>query len=142
MWWRIFYGTLRTILGLVFLELINVPFTDILYKIFGYELAEDPADILFSTINSFLQLHPFSVTYFLSIYLIFWGILEIFLSINLLRHKLWVFPVSLYLIVFFVIYELFRFFHTHSIILLLIIVVDIVIFWLIKNEYQKVTTTS
>ncbi len=137
MLWRIFYGTLRTILGVVLLKVINIPFSDLLYKIMSNELGGNPAGILFSITNSFLQIHPFTVTYFIAAYLIFWGLLDVILSINLLRHNIWAFPISLYLIGFFILYEFYRFFHTYSIILLGIILIDIIIFWLINIEYRK-----
>jgi len=137
MYWRIFYGVLRILLGLTLLKLINVPLADLLYGIMGQELIEDPTDILFTVANYFLQLHPIQVTYFLSAYLIFWGIIDIFLSTSLLKHKMWAFPVSLWLIAFFVLYELYRFLHTYSLILLGVVLIDFVIFWLIQREYKR-----
>lgn len=140
MWWRIFYGTLRTALGLALLKLINVSFSEILYRVMNYELSEDPSDTLFRTIDGYLQAHPYTVTHFIAFYLIFWGVLDVVLSINLLREKIWAFPISLYLIALFVLYELYRFTHTHSLALLFIIGVDIVVFMLIRREYRLVKT--
>jgi uncharacterized membrane protein len=140
MYWRLFYGTFRILLGLALLKLINVPLADLLYRVMGKELTEDPSDLIFTIVNTFLQLHPLSITYFLSGYLIFWGIVDIFLSANLLKDRLWAFPVSLWLISLFVVYELYRFYHTHSQILLCVILVDIVILGLIQREYKKVST--
>ena len=59
------------------------------------------------------------------------------LSASLLRHKLWAFPVSLWLIALFLLYEVFRITQTHSLILLGLICVDSVIWWLIKDEWRK-----
>jgi len=138
MYWRVSYGVLRTLLGLVLLKLINVPLADLLHMIMGQELIEDPADVLLTFTNNFLQLHPFQVTYFLSAYLIFWGFIDIFISVNLLKQRMWAFPVSLWLIAFFILYLLYRFAHTHSLILLSVILLDVIIFWLIQKEYKKV----
>jgi uncharacterized membrane protein len=137
MYWRIFYGVLKTLLGFTFLNLINVPLIDLLYKVMRPEIIEDPTNVFYAVVNNLLQHHPLSVTYFLSIYLIFWGLVDIFLSAALLKHKHWAFPTSLWLIVFFVIYELHRFSHTHSLMLLIFILIDIFIFWLIQREYKK-----
>ena len=137
MYWRIAYGSLRIILGSALLKVVGVPFTEILYKLMQHEITEDSSDVLFQLAHSFFQAHPFSVTYFLAFYLIFWGCIDIGLSIYLLRHKLWAFPVSLVLIAFFIFYEIYRYFHTHSFVLLMIITVDIGIFWLIRREYSK-----
>ena len=135
MWWRIFYGFLRLILGAVAIKLINVPFQDILYTVMSHELTEDSTDVLFQVLNSFLINHPLAITTFVPIYLIFWGLVDIILSINLLKHNLWAFPVSLYLIGFFVLYELIRLYQTHSLLLLCVIIIDIIVFILIRNEY-------
>ncbi len=137
MFWRTFYGALRLLFGLALLKLIHVPLIDLLYKIMRSELIEDPTDFLFTVANGFLQLHPIYITYFISAYLIFWGIIDIVISISLLKHKKWAFPTSFWLIGFFVIYELYRFTYTNSYILLGIIFVDLLILWVIWKEYKK-----
>jgi uncharacterized membrane protein len=137
MWWRILYGFLRIILGFILLHFIGTPLSDIFYRVMSHEVIEDPGDIILRTIGSSLQHFSFTVTYFLAIYFIFWGAIDILLSINLLKHKIWVFPVSIYLIAIFVLYGIYRFSHTHSPVLAFIIVMDLVILWLIRKEYIK-----
>lgn len=139
MWWRIFYGFLRVVLGLVLSKQIDVSFHELLYKVMSYELTEDPSDILFQSVSTFLQVHPFTVTHFLALYLIFWGCVDVVLSAFLLRHKLWAFPLSLTLIAFFILYEFYRLLHVFSWALLSVIVLDMVIFWLINREYKNMT---
>lgn len=137
MWWRILYGSVRLILGFVLLKVVHVPVSDLLYKFAGSEVAEDPSDFIFTTLNSFLEAHPLSITYFLAFYFIFWGTVEVGLSIGLLRHKLWTFPVTLWLIGLFMTYAAYRFTQTHSPFLPFIFIVDAFIFWLILAEYKK-----
>lgn len=137
MWWRIFYGGLRIVIGLILLRVIDMPFSEILTHLLGYELSDESSLFLFSFVGSFLQSYPFTVTLFLAGYLLFWGMIDIILSVSLLRHKLWAFPLSLVLIAFFIVYAIYRFFHTDSLILLAVIILDIIIFWLIKTEYIK-----
>lgn len=104
----------------------------------GYELSEDPTDILFVMVNYLLSDHSFYVTYFLAFYFIFWGVIDILLSYNLIKEKLWAFPVSMVLIGLFVAYSFVRFTYTHSLVLLSVIIFDLVILLLIYKEYQKV----
>ena len=139
MWWRIFYGSLRLVFGAVLLQAVGSPFSVLLHRVMGHELVEDPSDVLFFAVSFIVNHQHLYITYFLAFYFIFWGFLDIFLSVNLLKDKLWAFPVSLYLITFFVIYEFFRYFHTHSIMLLVVIVIDIFVFWLIHKEYRRIT---
>lgn len=142
MWWRIFYGCLRLILGLTLLRLIGTPLSDIFYQVMSHELIEDRTDFLIQTVTPLLEHWSFTVTYFLAAYLIFWGIVDIFLSTHLLRHNLWAFPVSLYFIGVFVLYGVYRFSHTHSLMLLFIICVDIILMWLIRREYVTLRSSA
>lgn len=138
MLWRIGYGGLRLFFGLVLLKLVGSPVGDLMHKIMGHELIEDPTDLLYRIVEVLFSHHSFQVTYFLAFYFIFWGLLDIVLSVYLLRGKLWAFPLSLLLIASFVIYELFRYTHTHSPFLLSIIVVDIIVMGLIYKEWKLV----
>ena len=40
MWWRIFYGTMRIILGIWLLNLIDMPLSDLLHSLMSHELVE------------------------------------------------------------------------------------------------------
>ena len=138
MWWRIFYGIARIILGVTLLWLVGTHFTDLLHVLMRQELLEDPSDSLLRFVEQLLVHSDLTVTSFMSLYLIFWGTADIFLSISLLKRKLWAFPISIWLIIIFVMYELYRFYHTHSLVLAYIIVVDIVVVTLIHFEYKKI----
>lgn len=138
MYWRILYGFIRAIFGLVLFKVVNVPFTDLFYSIMSYELMEDPTDSFYQSIGSFLQMHPFSISSFAAFYLVFWGVVDVVLSISLLKRKVWAFPISIGLIVLFTAYEIYRFSHTHSLLLLSVIVLDACIASLIWKEYRKI----
>lgn len=137
MWWRIIYGGFRIVLGATLLRFVGAPLSDIFYKLLEHELIEDPNDILIRLGDFFLIHSSLTISYFLAIYFIFWGSVDIGLSIGMLKHKLWTFPVGITLIVLFVAYEIYRFSHTHSLILAFIILVDIFLIWLIHKEYGR-----
>ncbi len=139
MWWRIIYGVLRIFLSLALLQVVGIPLIDVATTILRRELLEDPSDRLYSGIHYVLLNHSLEVTYFLAFYFMFWGIVDIILSYNLIKHRLWAFPFSLLLMVGFVFYEIYRCTYTHSPILLGIMCVDAVIIWLVWNEYKKLT---
>ncbi|MCF7815636.1 MAG: DUF2127 domain-containing protein [Candidatus Pacebacteria bacterium] len=137
MWWRIFYGFIRIVLGFILLNHIGSSFTDILTSVMAHEIVQDPADVLFLFIYQLIENHSFTVTYFVSCYLLFWGSIDIFLSSLLLKHKLWAFPVSMVLIALFIVYGIFRLTHTHSLVLLSVIIADIIILYLIHKEHYN-----
>jgi uncharacterized membrane protein len=103
-----------------------------------HELLSVSPDIIFISISNLLTAHDFSVTYFLAFYFIFWGSIDIVLFYQLFKKNLRAFPVSLFLIGTFVIYSLFRFSYTHSLVLLGVIFMDLCIMLLIYREYKKV----
>ena len=140
MWWRIFYGSIRIVLGFVLLKMVGTPFTEIFYSLMSHEITEDPKDAIFQMLYSIIEDHSFTVTYFIAAYLLFWGVIDVALSILLLRHKLWAFHTSMVLITLFILYEMYRVTHTHSFILILVIIVDLVILYLINDEYHALRT--
>ena len=135
MWWRITYGLFRAGIGIVLLKVVGRPLSEVLLSLMSHELIHHPHE----GVRQAIEHMPFTVTYFLAIHFIFWGVLDILLSIFLLRHQLWAFPFSIGLIILFIFYEIFRFFHTHSLVLLALMALDIFVIWLIWGEYQKLS---
>ena len=101
------------------------------------EILEDPNDFianyLIKTANYFASgSHIFAV-----VYLIFHGLVNISLAIALLKDKIWAFPWATAGFGFFIIYQVFRYFHTYSLLLLFLTVFDILIVLIIFLEYNK-----
>ncbi len=139
---RIGYGFLRVLFGLALLNVVGTPLSEVTTILMRHELVEDPSDILYTFITNILTNHPLYVTYFLALYFIFWGVIDVVLSYNLIKHRLWAFPASFILIGLFVTYEAIRFSYTHSFILLGVIFLDIIILWLIWREYRKLKISA
>ena len=119
--------------------LVGTTFADVFAMIMSHETEPDSSDAFYQAIYTTLQNHEFTVTYFVASYLLFWGTIDVVLSIFLLRHRLWAFPISIVLMGLFVLYETYRVFHTHSLILITIILIDIGIIYLIYREYLILT---
>lgn len=137
MWWRIFYGVLRVIVGVTFLRVIGQPLGDFVYTLMAHEITGRAGDAVLERIHFLLQPHEFTVTYFIAGYFIFWGTLEIILSFCLLRRILIAFPVGIGFMALFIAYASFRYTHTDSLVLLGVIFIDIGILYLINYEYQN-----
>lgn len=142
MWWRIVYGVLRIVLALAVLKLIGVPLSDLFYSLMAHELIEDPHDLLYVLGSHILATQQLQLTHFAAFYLFFWGVIDIVLSYSLIKHRVWAFPVSLVLVGSFVVYEIIRLSHTHSLILLWVTCVDTCILWLTLKEYKRVGRPS
>ena len=73
--------------------------------------------------------------HFASLYLIAHGVAKAFIAWGLIRERLWAFPTALIVFGLLIAYQIYRFTHTHSITLALLIVVDIAVCYLIWREW-------
>lgn len=136
MYWRIAYGTVRIVIGYKLLSLVGMPALEVYQRVLRSELAETH-DVIFQVIGRMLAHHGFSITYFLAAYFLFWGIVDVLLSVSMLRHYLWAFPTSMLVIGAFIVYEIYRVMHTHSPILFGFILIDLFIVYLIFRERER-----
>jgi uncharacterized membrane protein len=135
--WRICYGVAKVFLGAMLLHFHGRSFTDII-KLGNHLTAIDgPHDVFIQFVHDWLTRSPHEVTYFLAAYFIFWGLIDIVLSVCILRHQLWAYLLTAALIVLFIAYSIVRYTHTHSGILLTMIMVDIAVVGLILREYRR-----
>lgn len=73
--------------------------------------------------------------HFASTYLIAHGAAKVFIAWGLIREKLWAFPTALVVFGLLIVYQLFRFAHSHSSTLLVLITLDVAVCYLIWREY-------
>jgi uncharacterized membrane protein len=78
-----------------------------------------------------------STRWFAIIYLLAHGLIKLILVWALLKHVLWMFPVSVIVLAGFVVYEVWRAVQTHSIALPIFAALDVVIITLVIREYRK-----
>lgn len=73
--------------------------------------------------------------HFAGTYLIVLGMINMVLAIGLLASALWSYPASLAAIALLAAYQVYRYTHTHALILILLTVYDAVVWWLVRHEY-------
>lgn len=105
--------------------------------IFQHELIEDPKDFVANSIISFAETLSVSVRLFASAYLLVHAIVKISLIIALIKKKLWAYPASEIIFGLFVIYQVYRYFHTHSVFLLVLTAFDLFVMLIIWLEYRN-----
>lgn len=132
-----FFGFFEILAGFVLAISGRLAINNLIIALTQQEIAEDPNDFfanyLIKASNNFSAGgHIFAV-----IYLIFHGVVNIFLATALLKNKIWAYPWALAGFSFFIIYQIFRYFHTHSLLLLLLTIFDIFIVLIILLEYRK-----
>jgi len=130
-------GLLETIGGLLLLFIPHTGLNALVVFLTAPELAEDPT----ARIATFLQrmAHDLAADtkLFASGYLIVHGIIKVFLVAGLLGRRLWSYPVSLWFLAGFIAYQAYRFFFTHSLLMIALTIVDLIVAFLIWREYQR-----
>jgi len=99
------------------------------------ELIEDPHDFVATHLSTMVQEFSVTTKNFYAFYLISHGIVKLALVIGLLRNKLWAYPASLVVLVLFMIYQIYRFYYTLSVGLMVLTVFDLIVMVLIWHEY-------
>lgn len=124
---------LETILGLLLIFGTNI--LDLIYSLINDELLDDPNDFFASHFHALVAPTPQALL-FGGLYLLSHGIVKGFLVAGLMRNKLWAYPASLAVFALFILYQLVRWTHTHSIWLIALTILDILLMWLIWHEYR------
>lgn len=102
------------------------------------ELIEDPTDFVANTVQQYIPYLSEHTQLFAAVYLLSHGIIKIFLSVGLLRGKLWAYPVAIVVFALFIVYQIYRYTYTHSFFLILLTLFDLLIIWLTWHEYKRV----
>ena len=100
------------------------------------EFAEDPHDQLANYLLHTAQNLSIGARDFAAIYLIAHGVVKLWLIVGLLRKRLWYYPTAMVVFGLFIIYQIYRFAFTHSILLILITVLDLIVIGLTWHEWQ------
>ena len=127
-------GVLETIGGLLILFVPLHSLDTLVRWLLAHELSES-RDWVARAVEHLLDSLSLNSKLFASIYLIGHGLVKIFLVYALWREKLWAFPVALWFLALFVVYQLYRFTHTHSTALLILALLDVCVGWFIWREY-------
>ena len=106
------------------------------FRLTRAELVEDPRDFMANWLTATAAHFSAHAQVFVAWYLLGHGVIKLFLVIQLLRRKLWAYPLALAAFTLFIMYQLYRYALTHSPWLLLITVFDLVVLWLTWQEYR------
>ena len=99
------------------------------------ELIEDPNDFIATHLLGLAQGLSVNSKHFYAFYLLSHGIVKLALVAGLLRNKLWAYPVSLVVLALFILYQIYRFYYTQSVGLIVLTVFDVIVMVLIWHEY-------
>jgi uncharacterized membrane protein len=129
-------GLLETLGGLLILFVPLHSLDSLVRWLVVHELSTESHDWVARAAEHLLNSLSLNTKVFASVYLVSHGLVKVFLVYALWREKLWAFPVALWFIALFVVYQIYRFTHTHSIALLIFALIDVCVAWFIWREYQ------
>lgn len=135
-------GVFETIVGSFILFVDKIVFIKLFANITQKELLEDPQDTLVNFLGYSLNNLSENSKLFLAIYIFSHGIINIFLSIQLYRKKIGVYIIAIILLIIFTLYQIYRITYTHSLVLTLITIWDIIFIFLTWHEYNFQSKTK
>jgi len=130
-------GVLEILGGALFLFVNPRTLNRIVIFLTAHELSEDRHDVIAIWLRHAVENLSSDTKLFASVYLLIHGLIKVLLVAGLLRGMLWVFPTALGVLGAFILYQLYRFTHTHSLALLAFTVIDSVIVFLVWREYKS-----
>lgn len=100
-------------------------------------LTEGANDFVLGHLLHTTQYISLSSQHFAAFYMLSHGIIKLWLIIGLWRGKHGYYPASIGVFFLFILYQMYRYSFTHSMLLLLITMVDLIVIWLIWMEYRN-----
>lgn len=136
LWFKAVFAATEIVGGIIAFFISRQFLVQVANAITQGELNEDPTDLVANYLRH--AVHHFSVStrHFTAIYLLAHGVIKLWLVVGLLRLRLWYYPTALVVFSLFVIYQLYRYSHTHSPALLFVTAVDLVVIGLTWHEYR------
>ncbi|MFS8136815.1 MAG: DUF2127 domain-containing protein [Thermomonas sp.] len=135
-WIKALVGLGQIVTGAVLLLLKQATLTNFMLRLTTPELTEDPHDWLSNLLRTSAHDWGTGTHWFASLYLIVHGLIKVLLVAGLLRRKMWSYPLSMWVLGAFIVYQLYRYSSTHSIWLILLTALDVVVIVLIHHEYR------
>jgi uncharacterized membrane protein len=130
-------GLLDLFAGFMLLIFNSSTIYALINKLFYYELAEDPNDIVANYLFDIIQNLSVSTKLFGAIYLLIHGLVKIGVGFALVKNKIHHYLLTGIVLGLFTLYEIYRLFHTYSLVLLFLIIVDLFILSMMHREYLK-----
>ncbi len=132
------HALLETIGGIFLYFISTQTITLWIVKLTQEELNEDPNDYIAHYLRQSSSHLSIGTKFFAAFYLLSHGVIKLFLVVGLLRGKHWAYPTSLAVLGLFIIYQLYRFTFTHSLSLIALTIFDLIVMWLIWQEYKLI----
>jgi len=134
---KFFFGLFEILAGILLAISGRLITDNFIISLAQQEIAEDPNDLIANYLINLSGNLAAGAHFFAIFYLLFHGVVNIFLVITLLKSKIWGYPWIMAGFSYFIIYQTYRYFHTHSLMLLFLTAFDIFVVTIIYLEYRS-----
>ncbi|CNK13791.1 DUF2127 domain-containing protein [Yersinia aldovae] len=115
---------------------------NILHRITRVDFIEGHGDVVVNYLQHVAQSLSISSLHFAAFYLIIHGVVKLWIIIGLWHEKLGYYPAAIVIFSLFIVYQLYRYTFTHSMLLLLITALDVMVIVLTLLEYRRLRHQS
>jgi uncharacterized membrane protein len=130
-------GLLEIIGGILFFLIPPTTINYIVRVLTQGELSEDPRDLIANFLVHSAHNLSLSGETFGGIFLLSHGIIKIGLVIALFKRKLWAYPLAMVLFGMFIVYQMYRYAHSHSLWMIFLSLLDAAVVLLTYLEYRN-----
>ena len=134
---KFFIGVFEFLAGVVYLISGQAILNSFLIFLAQQEVADDPDDFITNYLTKMANNFSVGSHVFAIIYLIFHGIINIFLAVALSKNKIWAYPAAIVGFGVFIVYQSFQYSYTRSPLLLILTIFDILVVAVILLEYRR-----
>ena len=128
---------IEVISGVLLLKISPQAINQIAMIFIAQELSEPRHDFILRHLRHMFESLGASGKHFASLYLLSHGAVKLILVIELLRNKLWAYPLMLAVLAAFASYQTYRFVLTHSVAMVFLTIFDLAVMALTWNEYRR-----
>lgn len=130
-------GVLEIVGGILLFLLSPLQVYTIVRVLTQHELSQDPHDLVATYFLNRTQGLSGGAQGFAAVYLLWHGAVKVVLVTALLLKRRWAYPLAILAFLLFLVYQLYRYSHTHSPELLVLSVVDVFVIVLTWLEYKR-----
>jgi uncharacterized membrane protein len=130
-------GVLEILGGVLLFFLSGDQINSMIRLLTQHELSEDPHDLVASFLLSSAQNFSIDTKVFAAFFLLWHGLVKTGLVAALLAKQWWAYPLAIGAFGLFLIYQLYRYTHTHSVWLLALSILDVFVIVITWLEYRR-----
>ena len=130
-------GILEILGGIIMIFLSPIRVSQIVTFVTQKELAEDPTDLISNYLVKLSSSFTINSQYFAVFYFVSHGLIKLILVILLWKRKIWAYPLAIVSLMLFIIYQLYEFYVSHSIFMIILTVFDLAMIVLTYFEYKN-----